>query len=79
MKILETVKDVTPGILAWAEQVFCDWFDDDTPIDWEAFIDRFADPNGFRSDGAEPFDIEDYDNPAIRKVQRHIRAYKNQG
>ena len=77
MLILETTADVTPEILEWAEQVFTDWFDDDEPIDWEHFIDRFADPHGFRAEGAIPFDIESYDNPAIRKLKRHVRAYRN--
>jgi len=78
-KNLTKAADVTPEILTWAERVFEDWFDNDEPIDWERFWDRFADPNGLRSDGAEPFDIEDLNNPAISKIQRHVRAYKNQG
>lgn len=79
MKILKTAKDVTPEMLEWAEKVFEDWFDNDEPIDWEAFVDKFSDPDGFRSEGAEPFEIDEYWNPAIAKIQRHVRKYKNQG
>jgi hypothetical protein len=76
VKLLVKASDVLPGHLKIAEQVFDDWFSDDTRIDWESFIDRMADPTNAYGEGA--FDFEQYDNPAIRKIQRHIRAYKDQ-
>jgi hypothetical protein len=77
IRLLTTAAEATDEVLAWAEQVFTDWFDNDGPIDWEDFADRFADPYGRRSDDAEPFDLEQLDTPFYRKVQRHVRAYKN--
>lgn len=77
VKVIETTKDVTPEILKAAEECFTGWFDNDEPIDWESFVDRLADPQGHA--GAGRFDFEEYDNPAIRKIQRHIRAYRKEG
>lgn len=65
--------DVTPAMLTLAEEVYDGWFGDDEPIDWEEFIDRMA---GMSRHEAEPWEFDEYDNPAIRKVQRHIREYR---
>lgn len=77
--ILEDAEDVTPEILEVAEETFDGWFDNDGPIDWEDFLDRMADPYGYNDKGAPAFDFEEVDNPAIRKIQRHVRKYKSQG
>lgn len=77
VKTIETASDVTPEILKAAEQCFDAWFDNDQPIDWESFLDRLADPHGHA--GAGRFDFDEYDNPAIRKIQRHIREYRKEG
>lgn len=78
MKILRTAADVTPQMLTHAENTADSWFSDaDEPIDWEQFIDRFADPAGHSPAGA--FDIDSYDNPAIRKIQRHVRTHRKAG
>lgn len=71
----QTAKDVTPALLALAENVYDDWFDDDEPIDWERFIDKMSTwMSQGTADGWEEFDT--YWNPAISKIQRHIRAYR---
>lgn len=61
--------DVTADLLKTAEDVFEGFFDDDQPIDWGGFIDRL-----------ERWSERDWgnqiDSPAIRKVQRHIRAHR---
>ena len=75
-RVLSTAKDITPELLEYAESIHDDWFDNDEPIDWEDFIDKFTDPYGHRADGAEPFEILEYWNPAVAKIQRHIRAYR---
>ena len=75
VKILETAQDVTEPILRVAESVSDSWFsDEDSPIDWEEFIDKFADPHNHHE--ADAFDIENYDNPAVNKIKRHVRAYR---
>ena len=78
-RIIVTAKDVTPEILAVAEDVFDGWFDNDEPIDWEDFIDRLADPSGLNDKGAGAFDFDHYDNPAVQKIKRHIRKYRTEG
>lgn len=74
MKMLRTAEDVTPEILAAAEEVESGWFGD-RPIDWDDFIDRLCAEYG----GDDSFDIDQYDNPAIRKIQRHIRQMRRMG
>lgn len=75
--MLTTADDVTDAILEVAEEVSDSWFGDDERIDWELFLDRLADPYGLAGAGA--FDFDEFDNAAIRKIQRHIRAYRSQG
>lgn len=71
---LETAGEVTEEILAIAEETYDGWFDDDQSIDWEEFIDRMC-AEGYLADGSR-LEFEEYDNAAIRKIQRHIRAYR---
>lgn len=70
----ETAEDVTEEILQIAEETYDGWFDDDQPIDWEEFIDRMC-KEGYLSDETR-LEFEEYDNPAVRKIQRHVRAYR---
>ncbi len=66
-KILETADDVTPDVEKWI--TFCvDWFDSEPTMGVQEFIDRFCETYG---DGQ--FDIESYDNPAVRKIMRLAR------
>lgn len=77
IKILRTAEDVTAEHLTWAERVSDVYFpDEDAKIDWEEFVDQYADPNGYNDAGVPAFDIDEYDNPAIRKIQKHVRAYR---
>lgn len=76
VKMLREAADVTEKHLDAAEKVFDDWFSDDDQIDWERFIDKLADPNGYGNAGKFDFDV--YDNPAIRKIQRHVRKYRDE-
>jgi len=68
MKILTTADDVTPEILEAAEQT-SEWFEG--RIEWDEFIDKLA-----TTYGPPDWDIEEYDNPAIRKIKRHVREYR---
>jgi hypothetical protein len=70
----QSASDVTTEILKLAEETFDGWFDDDEAIDWETFIDRLS--NSTLEDGSQ-LEFSEYYNPAIAKIQRHIRAYKN--
>jgi hypothetical protein len=70
-----TAADVTPAMLTAAEEVYDGWFSDDERIDWEDFIDRLC--KWGLLDEAAPWEFEEYDNPAIEKIKRHIRAYRN--
>ena len=78
-RVLETADDVTPEVLEAAERCHDDWFDGGGPIDWEDFLDRLADPHGFNDAGAGAFEFDQYDSPAVRKIQRHVRKYRSQG
>lgn len=67
--------DVTDEILRLAEEVYDGWFDDDEPIDWEEFIDRLCKMGYLADDTRLEFDT--YDCPAVSKIKRHIRNYRN--
>ena len=68
--------DVTQEVLEVAENLFCDWFDDGGPIDWERYWERFEDYE-LPSKKDTRFDFgPQLDTPAMRKIQKHIRAYK---
>ena len=67
---------VTDEILDMAEDTFSGWFDNDEPIDWEwekyGFWSRMESDHGI--------DLGDQnDTPAMRKIQKHVRAYRRQG
>ncbi len=70
LRILVTADDVTPDVLEAVEDTL-EWFDG-MPLNTEAFIDRFA---GTCGDG---WDIESYDNPAVRKIMGHARKLRKE-
>lgn len=65
--------DVTDEIIGMAQEIYAGWFGDGQRIDWHDFFDRL--------DGAEladgsRLDLGDtMDSPAIKKIQREIRAF----
>jgi hypothetical protein len=68
-RMILTAADVTEDVIGAAVETFNGWFDDDEPIDWEDFFARM--------ERHHPFDFGDQmDTPAMRKVQRTIRAYR---
>lgn len=66
--------DVTPEMLTMAEDIYDGWFDGDERIDWEEFFDRMAKWSLLED---PPWEFDEYDNGAIRKIQKHIRAYRS--
>jgi len=74
-RVIRASSDVTPEILNDAEEVYSGWFADELRIDWDEFIDRLGDK--FGPYGNPPYDFEEYDNPAVRKIQRHVRELRN--
>jgi hypothetical protein len=69
---LVSVDDVDQSVLDAAESVLDGWFADQERIDWEEFIDRLE---KYLPDN---YEIPEYDNPAVRKIQRHIRQLRAQ-
>lgn len=69
VKIIRQAQDVTDHMLVEAVTV-SEWWGEDERIDWEQFIDKLADV-GLHED--PPWDFEEYDNAAIRKIQKHVR------
>jgi len=66
---IKQAEDVTPECLKAAEEVFEGFFDSDgEPIDWFSFLDRLE---------AYGYSSNEVDNPAIRKIQRHIRKFRS--
>jgi hypothetical protein len=62
-----TADDVTPAILERAEQIYSGWYaGDNGRVDWEDFIYRLEESD--EDFGASML------SPAIKKIQRHIRA-----
>jgi len=70
----DEASDVTDEMLNLAEETHDGYFDADKPLDWEDFIDRLC-KEGYLSDGTR-IEFEVYDNPAIRKIKKHVRAYR---
>jgi hypothetical protein len=73
----EESSDITPEILRLAEETHNSYFDDGKPIEWDDFIDRLC-SEGYLSDGTR-LDFDTYDNAAVRKIQKHVRAYRRLG
>lgn len=67
-------EDVSEEMLTLAEETYDAWFSDDERIDWEEFLDRLCK----WSINADPaWELDEYDNPAVNKIKRHIREYRN--
>jgi hypothetical protein len=71
LHVLETEADVTADILAAVEECV-DWFDEERSMPVEAFIDRLCDAYG------AGWDIESYDNAAVRKIMRKARQIRRE-
>lgn len=68
-------EDVTEEILNAAESIFDGWYADEPRIDWEDFLDRLE---GIPLDNGTRLDLgRDMMSPAIKAIQKHIRAYRN--
>lgn len=66
--LISEAADVTPAVLEAAEEVFEGWFDNDgEPIDWMSFWDRLE---------TYGWTITMLDAPAAKKIQRHIRKFR---
>jgi hypothetical protein len=66
---IKQAEDVTPECLTAAEEVFEGFFDNDgEPIDWYSFLDRLE---------AYGYCSLEVDNPAVRKIQRHVRKFRS--
>lgn len=61
--------DVTQECLTLAEYVYDDWYANSDKIDWWDFFDRL-DLLGYCA--------KNMDSPAVKKIQRHIRAIRSQ-
>lgn len=65
---IREVADVTPDCLTAAEDIYEGFFDNDgEPIDWVSFLDRLE---------AWGYCATEMDCPAVRKIQRHIRKFR---
>lgn len=72
----KSASDITPQMLDLAAEVHDDWFDDGFPIDWDSFFDRMA---SYSLMDDVPWELDNIDNPAAQKIQRHIRAHRKAG
>lgn len=71
-----TAADVSEEILDYAEETTDAWFPDG-PIEWEDIWDRME---GYEfKDGTILSWGDEFDTPAMRKVQRYIRKIRSQG
>lgn len=69
--IIKQAEDVTPECLRASEEVFEGFFDNEgEPIDWYSFWDRLE---------AYGYTVLELDSPATRKIQRHIRKFREVG
>lgn len=68
---LVNASDVNDAVIEKAKELFDMWFDnDDEPIDWNSFWDRFETMFGFN--------ITQTDCGASKKIQAIIRKYRNE-
>lgn len=74
LAILYDADDVTDKVLRDAEETV-DWFDDEPSMPTTDFIDRMCQGGGYLADGT-PYDIEELDSPAVRKIMRHARQVR---
>lgn len=73
MLYVRAAAQVTPRMLEMAEDIYDGWFADAAQIDWDDFLDRLASVAQFEP---EPFDFDQIDNPAVRKIKRHIKKIR---
>lgn len=67
--------DVTEEILKAAESIFDGWYANEPRIDWEDFLDRL---DGIPLDNGTQLDLDgNLMSPAIQKIQKHIRTYRD--
>jgi hypothetical protein len=71
MRVLTTAEDITPEMEPMILNTL-DWFGDER-LSTEEFIDRFC-----KDYGGEEWDIESYDNAAVRKIMREARKMRAQ-
>lgn len=74
-RYLYAAEDVTDRVLELAEEVYDGWFDGEDRINWEEFLDRLCRWGLLEP---EPWEFEQYDTPAERKIRRHIKEYRSQ-
>lgn len=70
LKTLQTEEDVTPEIEAHVAEAV-EWFDDEEKMPTEDFIDRLC-----KDYGGTDWDLDQYDNPAARKIMRIARRIR---
>lgn len=73
---VRTADDVTPEIIEIVQGIVEGWYDEGR-IDWENVWDRVE---KIPLDDGRGIDMgEDLDSPAIRKIKKEIRAWRNTG
>lgn len=70
LKILVTVDDLPDNINRAIEETL-GWFDDEPRLNGEEFIDRLC------KTYADGWDIESYDNPAVREILKRARKLRS--
>jgi hypothetical protein len=70
LKTIHRTEEVTPECLVAAEEVYEGFFSHDDQIDWESFWDRLE---------KWGYEVGSLDCGATRKIQRHIRKFRNEG
>lgn len=76
-RLLEEAGDVDEEILAAIENCL-DWFPEGEPMPTEEFIDRLCKTYGSPSFDKPGFDLDQYDNPAARKIMREARRMRRE-
>lgn len=84
LKILTTAEDVTEEILRQVESTV-DWFPEGEPMPVDDFLDRLCRSSSSLEFNLETgkeewvgWDIDNLDNPAVRKIMRHARAFRKE-
>lgn len=76
---IEEAADVTEPLLKMAEEIHDGWHANDPTMDWESFWSRLESWTLDSHDGRH-LDLGSGDNtPAMRKIQRHVRAIRRIG
>ena len=72
-RTLRTADDVTQSVLNVVMEAYEGWVQDDERIDWETLLDRAV---GYSEYTDDPFDIDQVDNAAVRKIKKFIYDYR---